>query len=79
MSDPFLDSIEKMIDSGDIPPKVANRQLLAALRIMDKKMEIQVERIGLLERWQSRANGAIAMALVLGGVGLLTTLFKLVL
>ena len=84
MSDPWLDAIESSLDNGDVPPYVTNKMILAALRIMDDKMDIQGEvcqghgkRIGLLERWQSRANGGIAVAMFLGGGGLLITLLKL--
>ena len=82
--DSFLDSIDEILENGDIPPKVPNRMLLAALRHMDDKIEAQsgacketFERVGLLERWQSRANGALAAAMFLGGGGLLVTVLKM--
>ena len=82
--DSFLDSIDEILENGDIPPKVPNRMLLAALRHMDDKIEAQTsacketfERVGLLERWQSRANGALAAAMFLGGGGLLVTVLKM--
>ena len=78
----FLDSIDEILENGDIPQSVPNRMLLAAMRHMDDKIETQsnmckesTERIGLLERWQSRASGAAALAL--GGGGLLITVLKL--
>ena len=84
MSDPFLDLIDKALDNGEVPQKVTNRHLLAALRIMDEKIETQVvvcksaeSRVGILERWQSKATGAIAAAMFLSGGGLLITLLKL--
>ena len=84
MSDPFLDSIEKTLENGEVPQKVTNRQLLAALRVMDEKIEIQVKlcsgtdkRVGLLEKWQSKANGAIAAGMFMGGGGLLITVLKM--
>ena len=88
MSDPWLDSIEKSLGNGDVPQRVTNRMVLAALRIMSVKMDAQAEscevrgkkhggRLSLLERWQSKANGAIAAAMFLGGGGLLITLLKL--
>ena len=59
MSDPFLDLIEKSIENGDIPQEVTNREILAALRIMDNNQNTTSEshgvRIGLLEKWQNRA------------------------
>ena len=84
MSDPWLDSIEKSLGNGDVPQRVTNRMVLAALRIMSVKMDTQAEecqshgkRLTILERWQSKANGAIAAAMFLGGGGLLITLLKL--
>ena len=80
----YLDSVDEIMKNGDIPPKVSNRMLLAAMRHMDDKIEAQsgacketFERVGLLERWQSRANGAIGAAMFLGGGGLLVTVLKL--
>ena len=80
----FLDSIDEILENGDIPPRVPNRMLLAAMRHMDDKIETQsnmckesTERIGLLERWQSRANGAIGAAMFLGGGGLFITVLKM--
>ena len=80
----FLDSIDEILENGDIPQSVPNRMLLAALRHMDDKIEAQTsackessERIGLLEKWQSKANGALAAAMFLGGGGLLVTVLKL--
>ena len=82
--DSFLNSIEEILENGDIPSKVPNRMLLAAMRHMDAKIETQTsackessERIGLLEKWQSRANGAIGAAMFLGGGGLLVTVLKM--
>lgn len=88
MGDPFLDLIDKALDNGEVPQKVTNRHLLAALRIMDDKIDTQAarcetnsetngNRIGLLERWQSKATGAIAAAMFLSGGGLLITLLKI--
>jgi hypothetical protein len=84
MSDPFLDSIEKTLENGGVPQKVTNRQLLAALRIVNEKLGNQVEvcletekRVGLLEKWQSKANGAMAAGMFLGGGGLLITVLKM--
>ena len=85
MSDPWLDAIESSLDNGDVPPYVTNKMILAALRIMDDKMDTQGAacqaqgvRIGLMERWQSKASGAIKAATLLGGSGLLITLLKIV-
>lgn len=84
MSDPFLDAIDKSIENGDIPQRVTNREVLAALRIMDERMDTynaacqaNEVRIGLIERWQSYATGAIALATFLAGGGLLFTIVKL--
>jgi hypothetical protein len=84
MSDPWLDNIEKTIENGDIPQQVNNRMVLAALRIMDDKLDTQGascraqgDRVTLLERWQSKANGAIAAAMFLAGGGLVFTVVRL--
>lgn len=85
MADPFLDNIEKSLENGDVPQRVTNRMVLAALRGMDEKMDKATaaganrdERLTLLEHWQSRANGAIKAAMALGGTGLLITILKIV-
>ena len=77
MSDSFLNGIEKSIENGDVPQRVTNRMLFAGLRDIDTKLNTQEKRIGLLERWQSKANGAIKAATVLGGGGLLISILKI--
>jgi hypothetical protein len=84
MSDPFLDGIESALENGEVPQKVTNRMVLAALRIMNDKVdehgkacEKRAKRITALELWQSRANGAITAAMALGGAGLAITVLKL--
>lgn len=76
MSDPFLDSIERTLENGDVPQRVTNRHLLAAIRGIDTKLSVHDERIGLMERWQSKATGAIKAATVLAGSGVLITILK---
>ncbi len=73
MSDPFLDSIERMVENGDVPQRVTNRQLLAGLRIVYERQRKNDKRIGSLEKWQNRVNGAIA----LGASGIAITAVKL--
>ena len=77
MSDPFLHNIEQALENGDVPQRVTNRMLFAGLRDIDEKLDKQGGRIGLLERWQSKANGAIKAATILGGSGLLITILKI--
>jgi hypothetical protein len=77
MSDPFLDSIEKSLENGEVPQRVTNRQLLAGLRIVYGKENKNDKRLTLLERWQSKANGAIAASVCLAGGGLMFTVGKL--
>lgn len=76
MSDPFLDSIKQSLENGDVPQRVTNRHLLAAIRGLDEKLDNHTKRIGLLEKWQTRANGAVAAAMALGASGLLITILK---
>ena len=77
MSDPFLHNIEEALENGDVPQRVTNRMLFAGLQSIDTKLGAQEKRIGLLERWQSKANGAIKAATLLGGSGLLITILKI--
>ena len=84
MGDPFLDSIERTLENGEVPQRVTNRMVLAALRNMDNKMDTQVEecnthgvRLTILDRWQRKATGAITAAMFLGGGGFLITVVKL--
>ena len=84
MSDPFLDSIEQALENGEVPQKVTNRMILAALRIICERDDTYViatveqdRRLGLLEKWQSKANGAIAAAMFLAGGGLLFTVLRM--
>ena len=73
MSDPFLDLIDSMVENGDVPQRVTNRQLLAGLRIVYGRERDNSKRLSLLEKWQNRVNGAIA----LGASGLVVTAVKL--
>ena len=76
----FLDAISDTMENGDIPDHVNRRMVLAALRNIDGKIdksntagEKRGSRLKVVELWQSRANGAIKMAVwfVGGGLGIL--------
>ena len=73
MSDPFLDLVDTMVENGDVPQLVTNRQLLAGLRIVYGRERDNSKRLSSLEKWQNRVNGAIA----LGTSGLIITAVKL--
>lgn len=68
MSDPFLDSIEQTLENGDVPQRVTNRHLLAAIRGIDEKLDTQGERITALEHYRTKINAYLIAAGTFWGV-----------
>ena len=77
MSDRFRDYINDEVENGDVPQRVTNRMLFAGLKRIDTKLDAQEKRVGLLERWQSKADGAVKAALALAGTGVVITILKI--
>jgi hypothetical protein len=67
-NDDFLDSIDVLLENGEVPPKVSNRMLLAAIKINYHKSLDNHDRISALETFKTKAMAVLATAGFFWGV-----------